>query len=154
MNKKERPGEGELLHSSAVSTATWQRPRRPRILVVEDTADIRHFLTALLEDQYEVMAAASGETGLQLAWSDRRPEIILLDVMMPYMDGYEVMDRLGATRARPISRLFSSRPCTAWRRSKEAWTLAPPTTSPSRSARPFCWRVSGFTWSAAPTPGA
>ncbi len=95
MNKKERPGEGELLHSSAVSTATWQRPRRPRILVVEDTADIRHFLMALLEDQYEVMAAASGETGLQLAWSDRRPEIILLDVMMPYMDGYEVMDRLG-----------------------------------------------------------
>ncbi|MGH8829801.1 MAG: hypothetical protein ACREXV_01760 [Polaromonas sp.] len=56
MNKIERPGEGELLHSSAVSTATWQRPRRPRILVVEDTADIRHFLTALLEDQYEVMA--------------------------------------------------------------------------------------------------
>lgn len=68
--------------------------RRSRILVVDDTADIRYFLTTLLQDRYEVTAAASGEEGLQAALSDKRPEIILLDVMMPGMDGYEVMRRL------------------------------------------------------------
>jgi adenylate cyclase len=68
--------------------------RRSRILVVDDTADIRYFLLTLLQDRYEVLAAASGEEGLQVAMSDKRPEIILLDVMMPGMDGYEVMRRL------------------------------------------------------------
>lgn len=68
--------------------------RRSRILVVDDTADIRYFLTTLLQERYEVTAAASGEDGLQVAVSDKRPEIILLDVMMPGMDGYEVMRRL------------------------------------------------------------
>ncbi|WP_411879648.1 adenylate/guanylate cyclase domain-containing protein [Polaromonas sp. YR568] len=68
--------------------------RRSRILVVDDTADIRYFLVTLLQDRYDVTAAASGEEGLQVALSDKRPEIILLDVMMPGMDGYEVMRRL------------------------------------------------------------
>lgn len=68
--------------------------RRSRVLVVDDTADIRYFLTTLLQDRYETLAAASGEEGLQVALSDKRPEIILLDVMMPGMDGYEVMRRL------------------------------------------------------------
>ena len=81
--------------TEAVSEQGGQRPaRRPRILVVDDTADVRFFLVALLQDAYEVEAAESGEEGLQVAMSDRRPEIILLDVMMPGMDGYEVMRRL------------------------------------------------------------
>jgi adenylate cyclase len=62
--------------------------------VVDDTEDIRYFLATLLQDKYEVIAAASGEACLQAATSDKRPEIILLDVMMPGMDGYEVMRRL------------------------------------------------------------
>jgi adenylate cyclase len=68
--------------------------RRSRILVVDDTADIRYFLVTLLQDRYDVTAAASGEEGLQVALSDKRPEIILLDVMMPGTDGYEVMRQL------------------------------------------------------------
>jgi adenylate cyclase len=68
--------------------------RRARILVVDDTEDIRYFLATLLQDKYEVIAAASGEAGLQAATSGVRPEIILLDVMMPGMDGYEVMRQL------------------------------------------------------------
>ncbi|MEO6015933.1 MAG: response regulator, partial [Polaromonas sp.] len=68
---------------------------RPRILVIDDTDDIRLFLVALLEDKYQVAAAASGAAGLQMALSDDRPEIILLDVMMPDMDGYQVMAKLG-----------------------------------------------------------
>lgn len=68
---------------------------RPCILVIEDSEDIRYLLTALLQDRYDVMAADSGGTGLQMAMSDRRADIILLDVMMPDMDGYEVLRRLG-----------------------------------------------------------
>jgi len=81
--------------TEAVSEQDGQRPvRRARILVVDDTADVRYFLVALLQDGYDVEAAESGEEGLQAALSDKRPEIILLDVMMPGMDGYEVMRRL------------------------------------------------------------
>lgn len=67
---------------------------RHRILVIEDSEDIRYLLTALLQDSYEVAAAAAGEAGLQMARSAERPDIILLDVVMPDMDGYEVLARL------------------------------------------------------------
>lgn len=68
--------------------------RRPCILVVEDSDDIRYLLTALLEDFYDVKVAAAGAAGLEMAKS-QRPDIILLDVMMPDMDGYEVLGQLG-----------------------------------------------------------
>lgn len=70
------------------------QPRRPCILVVEDSDDIRYLLTALLEDLYDVKVAAAGAAGLEMARS-QRPDIILLDVMMPDMDGYEVLGQLG-----------------------------------------------------------
>ncbi len=68
---------------------------RPRVLVIEDSEDIRYLLDALLRDRYEVMLADSGNAGLALAVAAQRPDIILLDVMMPDMDGYEVLRRLG-----------------------------------------------------------
>ncbi len=67
---------------------------RARILVVEDTEDIRYILTALLEEKYDVLSAASGESGLAQAFSEPPPDLILLDVLMPDMDGYQVLDRL------------------------------------------------------------
>ncbi len=69
--------------------------QRHRILVIEDSEDIRYLLTALLQDSYEVMVAAAGEAGLDMARAAGRPDIILLDVVMPDMDGYEVLARLG-----------------------------------------------------------
>lgn len=93
MDNVVRPRAGEPLHSSdGAMRAPAQR--RSRVLIVEDTADIRYFLETLLKDQYEVAAASAGEAGLQMATGEPRPEIILLDVMMPDMDGYEVMRRL------------------------------------------------------------
>ncbi len=67
---------------------------RPRILLIEDSDDIRFFLTSLLADAHEVMAAASGQQGLEMALSTERPDLILLDVVMPDMNGYEVMEKL------------------------------------------------------------
>jgi adenylate cyclase len=80
---------------------------RSRILVIEDSEDIRYLLDALLRERYEVMLADSGDAGLALAVSGQRPDIILLDVMMPDMDGYEVLQRLGRdTRTDDIPVIF------------------------------------------------
>jgi adenylate cyclase len=80
---------------------------RSRILVIEDSEDIRYLLDALLRERYEVMLAESGIAGLALAVAGHRPDIILLDVMMPDMDGYEVLQRLGHdTRTADIPVIF------------------------------------------------
>ncbi len=70
--------------------------RKPNILVVDDTADNLFLMSALLEETYEVTTAENGATALAMAQSDSPPELILLDIMMPEMDGYEVMRRLRA----------------------------------------------------------
>jgi two-component system cell cycle response regulator len=76
-----------------------------RVLIVDDVpANVRLLQAKLEADYYEVLSAADGETAIQLA-IDSQPDIILLDVMMPGIDGYEVCRQLknGAeTRHIPI----------------------------------------------------
>lgn len=69
-------------------------PRKPRILVAEDTPEHVHILIDTLRHEYAVMVATSGERALEIAQGTGRPEVILLDVMMPGMNGYEVCRRL------------------------------------------------------------
>ena len=70
-----------------------------RILVVDDIAANRRLLEAkLLADYYEVLTSSSGEEALEAAFT-QLPDIVLLDVMMPGMDGYEVCRRLKAAHA-------------------------------------------------------
>lgn len=66
---------------------------RPAILVVDDETINIELLADLLEDDYDVSFATGGEQALALAASDR-PDLILLDVLMPGMDGYDVCARL------------------------------------------------------------
>lgn len=70
--------------------------RRATILVVDDSPDNLMVLGELLQPEYLVRAASSGRRALQIVSSPPRPELILLDVMMPEMDGYEVFSRLRA----------------------------------------------------------
>lgn len=67
---------------------------RASILVVDDTPDNLSLMSSLLKDDYQVKVAPSGERALRIAQSDKPPDLILLDVMMPEMDGYEVCRRL------------------------------------------------------------
>lgn len=60
------------------------------ILVVDDIADNIDILSNLLRPAYTVRAALNGSRAIELARSEHRPDLILLDVMMPDMDGYEV----------------------------------------------------------------
>ena len=78
---------------------------KPTILVVDDTPDNITLLCSLLGEQYKNKVATNGEKALKIAAGDPQPDLILLDIMMPDMDGYEVCRRLKAdptTRHIPI----------------------------------------------------
>jgi DNA-binding response OmpR family regulator len=78
---------------------------RPLVLVADDDPDILALVRFRLErDGYEVLSAPDGETALDRALA-RPPDLALLDVMMPRLDGYEVTRRLrahGPTTTIPI----------------------------------------------------
>lgn len=71
--------------------------KKPTILVVDDTASNIDILLETLGMDYEIMVALDGNTALNQA-KKNQPDIILLDIMMPEMDGYEVCKRLKADK--------------------------------------------------------
>jgi len=65
-----------------------------RVLVIDDEAPIRLLCRVNLEaERMDVLEAADGETGLETARAEK-PDVVLLDVMMPGMDGWQVAERL------------------------------------------------------------
>ena len=66
------------------------------ILVVDDTPDNISLITNLLKNDYKTKIATNGVTALKIASSESPPDLILLDIMMPEMDGYEVLEHLQA----------------------------------------------------------
>lgn len=71
--------------------------QKPTILVVDDTPDNIALLSALLKDKYKVKVATNGVKALQIATVPPYPDLVLLDVMMPEMDGHEACRRLKAS---------------------------------------------------------
>ncbi len=80
----------------AVEPAAKGEPKdaRPTILIVDDTADNLTLLSQLLKDEYRVRLAHNGAKGLAICTSDTPPDLVLLDIMMPEMDGFEVAKRM------------------------------------------------------------
>ena len=76
-----------------------QPTTKPTILVVDDTPDNITLLCALLGDLYRNKVATSGEKALKIAKAEPHPDLILLDIMMPEIDGYEVCRQLKADPA-------------------------------------------------------
>jgi len=69
---------------------------RPRILIVEDDSDVRRlYAIGLNQRGFEVKLAANGAEALERITSGEKPDFILLDWLMPLMDGGEVLTRLG-----------------------------------------------------------
>jgi PAS domain S-box-containing protein len=64
------------------------------ILVVDDTPSNIMLLVEILKDDYTVIVAETGAQALAIATSEKAPDLVLLDIMMPQMDGYEVCRRL------------------------------------------------------------
>lgn len=77
-----------------MSERTGSLDRRPRILIVDDAHENLHALMNVLRDDYVISAATSGEKALDLAQREPRPNLILLDVKMPGMNGYSVLSEL------------------------------------------------------------
>ena len=70
-----------------------------KILVVDDDPAVANMIRlGLLGDDYEVLAADNGRTGLERCVAEH-PDLVVLDVMMPEMDGFEVLKRLKAKPA-------------------------------------------------------
>ncbi|WP_457675149.1 response regulator [Thiolapillus sp.] len=67
---------------------------RARILIIDDERFYIDVLVGLLRREYQTFVAKSGKEGLELAMNNPLPDLILLDVLMPDMDGYEVCRRL------------------------------------------------------------
>ncbi|HUL60084.1 MAG TPA: diguanylate cyclase [Anaeromyxobacteraceae bacterium] len=72
---------------------------QPRVLVVDDEPDAREALEMLLSPEYEVLAAEDGEAGVELARTER-PDVVLMDLFMPRLDGFQALERL---RADPVT---------------------------------------------------
>ncbi len=72
---------------------TTARQDRQAVLVADDNEDMRSYLTRMLEKQYDVHTAENGAAALEKAL-ERRPDLIITDVMMPIMDGYELAGRV------------------------------------------------------------
>ena len=72
--------------------------KRARILVADDNADMRDYLRRLLDPDYDVRTVADGEAALAAIKQDA-PDLLLADVMMPRMDGFNVLTRLRADSA-------------------------------------------------------
>ena len=68
--------------------------RRKQILIVDDTLSNIDTLMAVLGDEYDLRVAVDGETALQILQQTSLPDLILLDIMMPGMDGYDVCTQL------------------------------------------------------------
>jgi len=70
--------------------------RRPKILIVDDVPSNIQVLSHILKDDYDIYFATGGAKALELV-AARQPDLVLLDIMMPGMDGYEVCSEIKAT---------------------------------------------------------
>jgi len=86
--QKKVTGQSEGIRQSAV-----QISHLPKILMVEDSIDVRYYLSTILTGTYELYEAATGEEGLKKA-SSLVPDLIISDIMMPAMDGMEFCRRI------------------------------------------------------------
>lgn len=78
---------------------------KQKILVVDDTPANIQILMETLKDEFAIVAAVTGQKALQMAAADPVPDLILLDIMMPGLDGYQVCEKLKAdekTRDIPV----------------------------------------------------
>ncbi|MEW6357340.1 MAG: SpoIIE family protein phosphatase [Planctomycetota bacterium] len=83
-----------------------EKPKKT-ILIVDDSPENLRILSNLLKGEYRLMAATNGAKALELAMSESKPDLVLLDVMMPEMDGREVCRRLkGCDDTREIPVIF------------------------------------------------
>lgn len=76
------------------ASASTEPPPRLSLLLVDDTPENLMLLSNLLKEEYRVRLASNGTKALELCTSDNPPDLVLLDIMMPDIDGFEVAKRM------------------------------------------------------------
>lgn len=115
--------------------------KKDTILIVDDTPENIALITSLLKGLYRTKVATNGRKALQVVVSNDPPDLILLDIMMPEMDGYETCRRLKSNPQTADIPVIFSQPKHRSRMNRPALKWVPPITSPSRSARRLFCRV-------------
>ena len=107
---------GIAASTDAVGRARWDDCRvRPTVLIVDDHAEFRQSAGALLEAEGFAVIAEAADGDEAIAAVERvRPQIVLLDVQLPGVDGFAVAERLAAGRDPPVVVLISSREAAAY----------------------------------------
>jgi len=90
-NAEEMPLEGELLPVACPPAA--EASTRRRVLIADDNADMRQYLTRLLSERYDVVAVADGHLALESV-RQKAPDLVLSDIMMPNLDGFGLLQAL------------------------------------------------------------
>jgi DNA-binding NarL/FixJ family response regulator len=88
---------------------------RPTVLVVDDHADFRHAVSALLDAEGFKVVGEAADAGTAFAAVQRlHPDVVLLDVQLPGVDGLTVAEALGVNSGKPAVVLVSSRDASAY----------------------------------------
>jgi signal transduction histidine kinase/ligand-binding sensor domain-containing protein/CheY-like chemotaxis protein/AraC-like DNA-binding protein len=88
--------EPDFIVSTEPGSLTFAEPenkKAPRVLIIEDDTELVNFIGKLLEGQYKILFALDGNKGLAMAL-DEEPDLIISDIMMPEMSGFEVCERI------------------------------------------------------------
>lgn len=91
LTPEEQPSESSELSEGFVASSP--RKALPLVLIVEDNRDMRSYLQDCLASNYRVIEAVDGADGLHRA-TDKIPDLIISDVMMPRMDGFQMCERV------------------------------------------------------------
>lgn len=78
-----------------------EHPRHAKVLVVDDNSDLREYVKRILSEKYIIITANNGQSALDLINGGIKPDLILSDIMMPEMDGYEFLTELRRSKSIP-----------------------------------------------------
>ncbi|MES2900013.1 MAG: diguanylate cyclase [Pseudomonadota bacterium] len=100
------PGAGGRVAEPVIARQAESPARQPKILLVDDSPANIHLLVECLRGDYKILAATCGSDALAIAQREQ-PDLVLLDIVMPDMDGHEVVRRLKSDpRTEPIPVIF------------------------------------------------
>lgn len=83
-----------VIFSDVMLDSAIEKHRKDVILIVEDNQSLRDYLDLILQNKYTVLTAENGVAALELLQKYPKPSLILTDVMMPVLDGYQLVNRL------------------------------------------------------------
>jgi CheY-like chemotaxis protein len=87
-------GQPQIASPGAGADQAAGKAARPTILVIDDSPDNLHLMSQLFKDEYRVRVGNSGALALEMCQSGNPPDLLLLDIMMPGIDGFEVARRM------------------------------------------------------------